>query len=363
MPATIYSLGVVGDHLCPVRLRAQNAARHRAIRLLGTIRGKHPSQPLSRLFRRAAAGQCLVRVSRLPGRHAGRRAAGHRPACRHFNSVAGDVRPQCHAGHHHAGRHLLRLAIWRLHHIDPDAHPGRSLVGDDLHRRLRHGEERPRRRRAVHRGGRLVDRRHIRRDRAHGGGAAAGDNRHSLRATRIHRPARARPDFPRLYVVIVADPDLADGLPRPAARHDRHRQHDRPFPLQLRSRRAGRRHRHRAGRRRTVRPWRNPLDAERRRREGHYHAEAARPAADQQGMGRSGDADCARHPARLHHRHHSGLGAHHFQLPVLCAGKTRLQAPRRIRQGRCGRRRGAGNRQQCRLHRRFRAAARARHSD
>ena len=34
----------------------------------------------------------------------------------------------------------------------------------------------------------------------------------------------------------------------PAARHDRHRQHDRAFPLQLRPRRARRRDRHRAGR-------------------------------------------------------------------------------------------------------------------
>ena len=58
------------------------------------------------------------------------------------------------------------------------------------------------------------------------------------------------------------DPHAADGLPRPAARHDRHRQHDRPFPLQLRSGRTRRRHRHRAGRGRPVRPRRNPVDAE-----------------------------------------------------------------------------------------------------
>ena len=41
--------------------------------------------------------------------------------------------------------------------------PGEAVVGDDLHRRLRHGAEGPRRRRAVHRRGRLVDRRHLRR--------------------------------------------------------------------------------------------------------------------------------------------------------------------------------------------------------
>ena len=42
----------------------------------------------------------------------------------------------------HAGRHLLRLAIRRLDHLDPDAHSGRGVLGDDLHRRLRHGAAR-----------------------------------------------------------------------------------------------------------------------------------------------------------------------------------------------------------------------------
>ena len=37
---------------------------------------------------------------------------------------------------------------------------------------------------------------------------------------------------------ILAGPHAADGVPRPVLRHDRHRQHDRPFPLQLRSRRS-----------------------------------------------------------------------------------------------------------------------------
>ena len=67
--------------------------------------------------------------------------------------------------------------------------------------------------------------------------------------------------------------------------------------------------------------------------------------------------------ARLHHRHHSRLGAHHFQLPVLCAGKPRLQTSGRIRQGRGGRRRRSGIGQQLGLHRRLRADAGARHSD
>ena len=53
--------------------------------------------------------------------------------------------------------------------------PGEAVLGDDLHRRLRHVAQGPRRRRALHRRGRLLDRRHLRRDRADAGGAAAGD--------------------------------------------------------------------------------------------------------------------------------------------------------------------------------------------
>ena len=162
--AAVYSLGVVVTHLCPVRLRAQNAARHRPVRVLGNIRGTPPFTACYSASRsRFQPDNRVVRLSRLPGRHAGRRAARHRPARRHLDPAAGDVRAQRHAGDHHARRHLLRLAIRRLDHLDPDAHPGRGLLGDDLHRRLRHGEERPRRRRALHRGGRLVDRRHLRR--------------------------------------------------------------------------------------------------------------------------------------------------------------------------------------------------------
>ena len=86
---------------------------------------------------------------------------------------------------------------------------------------------------------------------------------------------------------IVAGAHAADGLHRPAARHDRHRQHDRPFPLQLRSRRTRRRHRHRAGGGRPVRPGRNPVDAEPHGGRRGDHAEAARIAAEPAGMARS----------------------------------------------------------------------------
>ena len=51
--------------------------------------------------------------------------------------------------------------------------------------------------------------------------------------------------------------------------------------------------------------------------------------AEPAGMARIGVADRARHRARLHHRHHPRLGAHHFQLPVLCAGEAASPGIRR----------------------------------
>ena len=74
-------------------------------------------------------------------------------------------------------------------------------------------------------------------------------------------------------------------------------------------------------------------------------------------------ADRARHGAGIHYRHHSRLGARNFQLSFLRDRTPHLEASRAIRQGR-GRRRGrTGNGEQCRLDRRLRAAARARHPD
>ena len=62
---------------------------------------------------------CLVGtlVGMLPG--IGPLAGISHPAARH-------VRPRRHQGHRHAGRHLLRLAVRRLDHLDPDAHSRRG---------------------------------------------------------------------------------------------------------------------------------------------------------------------------------------------------------------------------------------------
>ena len=188
LPAPVYSIGVVVVTYVLFVYALKTPLADRTARISRIIRGKHSSQPGSRLFRRSCAGQRVVRVSRLPRRHARRRLARHRSPRRHFHPVAGDVRPERDAGDHHARRHLLWLAIRRLDHLDPDADPGRGFVGDDLHRRLRHGEERPRRRGALHRGGRLMDRRHIRRAGAHRRGTATGDHRASASGRRNTRP-------------------------------------------------------------------------------------------------------------------------------------------------------------------------------
>ena len=82
----------------------------------------------------------------------------------------------------------------------------------------------------------------------------------ALRAAGIYRAPGARPDLPGVHVIDVAAAHTADGMRRAAARHHRHRQHDRPFPLFLRHCRARGRHRHRAGGRRLVRAGRNPVD-------------------------------------------------------------------------------------------------------
>ena len=179
LPAAVYSVGVVVVTYVLFVSPAEDAAANRSVRILGSpwkppFSAWHTAfpSPLSRPTLWYAFLGCLVG-------HACRRFAGHRAAGRHFHPVAGDIRTECDAGHHHARRHLLRLAIWRLDHLDPDAHSGRSLVGDDLHRRLRDGKEGPRRRSALHCGGRLVDRRDLRRSGAYVGRAAARDHRRS----------------------------------------------------------------------------------------------------------------------------------------------------------------------------------------
>jgi hypothetical protein len=77
---------------------------------------------------------------------------------------------------------------------------------------------------------------------------------------------------------------------RAPARHHRHRQHDRTFPLFLRHPRTRRRHRHRARRGRPVRPRRDPVDAVRQHDPQGHRAQAAPAPAQSAGMVRIGHA-------------------------------------------------------------------------
>src|SRR5262249_43761464 len=67
-------------------------------------------------------------LHRLLSRHAGRRAAGHRPGGDRRHAVAVHLRAQSGAGVDHACRHLLRRPIRRLDHGDPGQHPRRVVL-------------------------------------------------------------------------------------------------------------------------------------------------------------------------------------------------------------------------------------------
>ena len=257
-------------------------------------------------------------------------------------------------------RHLLRRDVRRLDDVDPDAHPRRGRLGDDVHRRLRDGAQGPRGPGARHRRGRLVRRGHGQRGRAHAARAAARRLRAALRAAGVLRAAAPRPPRARLHELRLDAARARHGRARPAPRHDRHRPDERLLPLRLRRRRARRRHRHRARGRGALRPLRDPA---------HRGAgDAARgdpPAARASSCrrARSGAmplADRARHRDRLPDRHHPRLGARDLDVRLLRDRAEALEAPGGVRQGRGRRRGGPGVGEQRRHVGRLRADAGAR---
>ena len=84
--------------------------------------------------------------------------------------------------------HLLRRHVRRLHHRHPPEHPGRGGLGADVPRRLPDGPPGPRRRRARHRGHRLVLRGDARRRRPHVLRPAPGRPGAAVRPARVLRP-------------------------------------------------------------------------------------------------------------------------------------------------------------------------------
>ena len=124
------SMHVVRDHRA--RGRALGAVR-RAVRR--TARSAvHGLAVVMDIFANLATGfgarrdadQSRLLPVRLPGRHPDRRAARHRTDRHHRDAAADDVRPEPARRADHAGRHLLRRAVWRLDHGDPGQPAGRS---------------------------------------------------------------------------------------------------------------------------------------------------------------------------------------------------------------------------------------------
>ena len=98
-------------------------------------------------------------LHRLLPRHAGRRAARHRPGGDGGDAAAVHLQARAGAGADHARRHLLRRPVRRLDHRDPGQHSRRVVVGRHHPRRPPDGAPRPRRSCARHRRDRLVHRR------------------------------------------------------------------------------------------------------------------------------------------------------------------------------------------------------------
>ena len=172
-------------------------------------------EPDARLLGRAPALDPRLRVRRLRDRHAGRHAAGPRAARGHQPAAAGDVRAEPDHRHRAARRRLLRRDVRRLDDLDPDAHPGRGGLGDDLHRRLRDDAARARRAGARDRRDRLVRRRHAGRGRADAARADARRVRAALRPARVHRAAADGLLHPRLHERRLDAEDAGDGGLRP----------------------------------------------------------------------------------------------------------------------------------------------------
>ncbi|CAA9324104.1 MAG: Tripartite tricarboxylate transporter TctA family, partial [uncultured Nocardioidaceae bacterium] len=192
----------------------------------------------------------LCRDRRRP-RHRGRRAAGHRPGDDGGAAVAHHLQRRAQRGADHVRRHLLRRHVRRLDHLHPAEHAGGVVLGDHRHRGKQDGQERPRRPGTGHGRDRLVHRRHDR-DRPAGGARPVGrrSGRPARRAVLLRdHAARAGCGHRRPRQLEAAR--LHRAVPR--ACHRAGRSQHRTVPADVRQPPAGRRDRHRRGRRRNLR--------------------------------------------------------------------------------------------------------------
>ena len=185
--------------------------------------------------------------------HADRRAAGDRPGRHHRHAAADHLRAGADLRPHHAGRHLLRGAVRRLHHRNPRQSPRRGVLGRDLPRRLPDGAPGTGRPGAGDRRDRLVRGRH-RGDRdLCVAGRAARRGRRQLRSGGILLAHAARPDRRGRDCQPVGAQRRRHGDCRPDPRTGRHRRELRRPALHVRRDGALRRHRLHRGRCRRVR--------------------------------------------------------------------------------------------------------------
>ena len=117
--------------------RADAADRH-LVRRLGATDGR-ARQSCARLPDGDEPVESALLPDRGVPRHRGRRAARHRPDRDDRHAAADHLRPAAGLGADHAVRHLLRRAVRRLDHRDPDQPPGRIGIGGDRARRLQDG--------------------------------------------------------------------------------------------------------------------------------------------------------------------------------------------------------------------------------
>ena len=301
---------------------------------------------------------------RRAGRHAGRRAAGHRHH-RHGGDAAADhLRPAAGRRADHARRHLLRRAVRRFDHLDPGQHSRRGRVGGDGARRLPDGEAGPRRSGAGDRRDRIVLRR-LRRDRSdRRAGRAAHQARAGVRPGRIFLADGARPDLRGgARQGIGAEGDRDDRV-RPAALDGRLRHRNRRLAHGLQHSGTGRRSRLRDGGDGPVRLCRDHPQSRcrRRKRPRTGAAEGHGTDADGKGSERFGAGHPARHRARIDPRHSAGRRRRDRVVRGLYAREEDRQGSVAVRPRRDRRRCGAGERQQCRGADLVHSAADARHS-
>jgi hypothetical protein len=336
------------------------AARAPAPRSVWHLDGGDAPEPRPGLLGGAPARGPPLCLRRLRGGNPRGRVAGGGAARRHQPAPARHLRPHRDQRHRDAGGHLLRCDVRRLDHVHPHADPRGGGVGDDMHRRLRHGPQGTRRCRAGHRGRRLLHRGHGERGCPHAARAPACRLRPPLRPARVLRPAPPRAPRARVHERRLHGQVAGHGRARAAPGNDRHRPDERVLPILLRYRRARRRPGRGSYCRRALRHRGGAGHGGAGSAASGAQAQAARAPALAPGMARVRAADRARDGSGLPHRHHSGLRPHHLELRLLRRGAPAEPSPRGVRRGRGSRGGGSGIGEQRRDLRSLRAHARPR---